>query len=129
MKTRTLHIAALFVALALGSQALAAASGPVMVCKFTGKVMQACPCPEPEADELPQLKRAGCCELRDVEPGDPVRGGAVAVAPLLGGEHLAVAPEGTLGAAAPQAATGVPSRASPPRPSTRLYVQHRQLLI
>ncbi|MFL5319718.1 MAG: hypothetical protein ACJ790_08675 [Myxococcaceae bacterium] len=54
---------AVAIALTILLSAQAVASGAtVMVCRYTGKVLQDCPCPAATDDA--QIQKQGCCELR-----------------------------------------------------------------
>src|SRR6185295_5986578 len=64
---RVLQILALLTAMLVGGQAFASA-GPVLVCRYTGKVIGGCPCPSTET-EPPTLSQLSCCEIR--QPAAP----------------------------------------------------------
>lgn len=57
---------AIALALLLSAQAIAA-GGTVMVCRYTGKVLVECPCPESQ-DGPATLSKESCCELRGSAP-------------------------------------------------------------
>ena len=93
-----------------------------MVCRYTGRVMQNCPCPERSV--RPTLEQLSCCTM--------VRSDA---APVAAREKLPVAASG-LDAAPPVVAeiVVVPPRAEPveretPPPYGRRYLRLQQLLI
>ncbi len=64
------RLAAIVLALLVGTQALASREA-FMVCRYTGKVVDApCPCPPKRNDEPARLERDDCCEIRKAEPID-----------------------------------------------------------
>lgn len=54
----------------LGAQA-SASGAPSLVCKYTGKVMTGCPCPDGADGEGAKLQREDCCVLRAAAPVAP----------------------------------------------------------
>jgi hypothetical protein len=72
--------AALVLAVTVGSQALAPA-GAVLVCKYTGKVLDPCACPQRKGAQAPAVQAEGCCELRAAPPSSPALARAAVPSP------------------------------------------------
>ncbi len=102
------------------------------VCRYTGKVLAACPCPPEAKREQPvqKLTRPDCCELRTASkvsfpavthaaPVETLRIDAVAVLP----------PSPWLGLTAPADPISPEPGTDPPRPASRRYLALRHLLI
>ena len=73
----------ILLAITAGSQAFAHKNA-VMVCRFTGKVVDPCACPHErqKASDFPTIKDQGCCELRKANfPSVPALTKATAPAP------------------------------------------------
>ncbi len=73
----------LLLAITVGSHAFAYRNA-VMVCRFTGKVVEPCACPHErqKASDVPTIKDQGCCELRTTNfPSVPALTKATAPAP------------------------------------------------
>src|SRR5687768_7101776 len=64
-----LRVLTIAVALLFGAQAFAT-SGQVLVCKYTGKALKACPCNHQNDGSAPRIGapgKKGCCEIRSDE--------------------------------------------------------------
>jgi len=127
---RLAHLWAVVLALLVAWQPVAAALLDRMVCRSTGKVLEAgCPCPAQDGERRAELGRQSCCELRSAPEEAPpaeVRPTAMRVAAA-----LVALPATAKSCAQPILdATGpspVPD-ASPPG-GARLFVRLRHLLI
>jgi len=128
--TRLAHLWAVVLALLVAWQPVAAALPDRMVCRYTGRVIEAgCPCPLQDAERRAELGRQSCCELRSAPEEAPpaeVRPAAMRVNAALTALPAAAGPcaEPVLDAAGP---SPVPD-ACPPG-GARLFVRLRHLLI
>src|SRR4051812_44693179 len=124
-----MRVAGLLIAVALASQALAQ-GGPVLVCRYTGKVLDPCACPQEtrEVPAGPSLQTESCCEWRAEPAAVPAL--AKAAAPSLSrAAVLDWAPPATPLAAEPaRPFAEIPARPQAP-PGTPLYLRIRTLLI
>ncbi len=128
--TRLAHLPAVVLTLLVAWQPIAATFPDRMVCRFTGKVIQAdCPCPPESGERRAELASQSCCELRaapdEAAPGE-VPSKVARVAP----SFAALPASARAGAEPVVAAAGSPPvlGTSPPG-RTRLFVQLRHLLI
>lgn len=125
MVTRLLALGA---ALVVTAQALVFCEART-VCKYTGRVVEPCPCPQGSTEQPGHVAREGCCELRKLEHfPTPALLAAAPIAPDRSQLALPAepwnAPALTLSAPDWQ-----PPRAQGPPPRGRLYVSLRHLLI
>ena len=127
---RLAHLSTLVLTVLVAWQPIAAALPGAMVCRFTGKVIEAdCPCPPESGERRAELASQSCCELRaapdEAAPGE-VPSKVARVAPSL----AALPASARTGAEPVVAAAGSPPvpGASPPG-RTRLFVRLRHLLI
>lgn len=118
------------VAIVVASQALAD-GGSVLVCRYTGRIMDPCACPHErqQPSDRATLQDQGCCELRKSEaPATAVLAKATPPAPTKYADvtWLSLAPSRTsMGASR---TVFVAARQQAP-PSTPLYITIRSLLI
>lgn len=120
----------LLLALAVSSQALAHGSS-VLVCRFTGKVIDPCVCPHEreKTPDCPTIKDQGCCELRKTEfPSVPALTKATAPVPTKQVLPAWQVPQPPLPFANINRTVFVAARQQAP-PSTPLYLSIRSLLI
>lgn len=125
MATRLLALGA---ALVVTAQALVFSEART-VCKYTGRVVESCPCPQGSTEQPGRVARAGCCELRMLEQfPTPALLAAAPIAPDRLQPALPAEPWSapTLTSSAPG---WQPPRAQGPPPRARLYVCLRHLLI
>jgi hypothetical protein len=122
------RLLAITIALSLGAQALAT-GGAVKVCRFTGRVMEGCPCPHTDGQPRAEIKDRGCCEIRAASrPASP----AVVSTPASRTERLELAllPAVWAGDEVPLLeGQFLPPRGRDPPPRERLFVSLRHLLI
>jgi len=124
--TALARIAGLLIATSVAAQPFA--GGAVLVCKYTGRVIDPCACPriQDQTPEHPALRVQGCCELRtsDASPSPAV----VRAAPPLDPPPAWSPPQPWPSLAAPVLRIHVSARAQAP-PSSPLYLSIRTLLI
>jgi hypothetical protein len=123
-----MRLASVLIAAAVAVQALAP-SGAVLVCKYTGKVLDPCACPQRKGPETPSVQAESCCELRAAPPSSPAIARAAAPSPSRP-DLVSWAPPSALSrieAADPRVAL-IAARPQAP-PSTPRYLSIRTLLI
>ncbi len=126
--TRQARSLALLLSVAVAGHVIAQSATAELVCRFTGKVLAACPTPHDEQFGA-QFEREGCCEVRQADP-EPVNPSVPAGISLLTTAPMVppVAPVVALaGVPAVLRHRFVPTTAPPSR--SRLFVTLRQLLI
>jgi hypothetical protein len=119
--------AALALAIAVASQALAQ-GGPVLVCRYTGKVLDPCACPQRKGPAAPALQSQGCCEWRAAPPAVPAIAKAANPSPSRIEAFSWALPVPPLAARPDRPFTEPTARPQAP-PGTPLYLTIRTLLI
>src|SRR5688572_10955974 len=116
-----IRVVSILLALFVAAQSTAVASAR-MVCRYTGKVMENCPCPGRGAESV--VEKAGCCTVISSD-----------AAPVAAPRETAVHSLGLLAVAAvrweadaPRARAVEPPVEGPP-PVERQYLKLRQLLL
>ena len=124
-----MRLAGLLIAAAVAAQSLAP-SGAVLVCKYTGKVLDPCACPEQahQVPDAPTLQAQSCCEWRAAPPAVPALARAAAPSPsrLEALDRVALSP--SLPAEPERPCAEITARPQAP-PGTPLYLAIRTLLI
>jgi len=123
-----MRLASVLIAAAVAAQALAP-SGAVLVCKYTGQVLDPCACPQRKGPEGPSVQTESCCELRAAPPSSPAIARPAAPSPSRP-ELPSWAPPAAPPSAAPgdPRATFIAARPQAP-PATPRYLLIRTLLI
>lgn len=123
-----MRLASVLIAAAVAAQALAP-SGAVLVCKYTGKVLDPCACPQRRGPETPSVRTESCCELRAAPPSSPAIARTAAPSPSRP-ELISWAPSATPPIAAPGDPRTAFLAARPQAPpGTPRYLFIRTLLI
>jgi len=120
--------AGLALAIVAAAQALAP-GGAVLVCKYTGKVLDPCSCPQRKGPQAPAVQAESCCELRTAPPSSPAIARAAVPSPSKP-EPISWAPPAALPRvqpAEPRFAFTAARPQAPPR--TPRYLSIRALLI
>jgi hypothetical protein len=122
-----MRFAGLLIAAAFAAQTLAP-SDAVLVCRYTGQVLDPCACPQRKGPDAPALQSQSCCEWRSAAPATP------AIAKTSAPSHSRFSllswalPAPSPGAEMGQHSVLIAARPQAP-PGTPLYLTIRTLLI